>query len=351
MAPAYRPAGWYRAKSTLHRRARGRASPSFLGVDAAIAFVSGHGTNETTLGHLFGAGDLILHDALAHNSIVQGAILVGARRRAFPHNDYEALDKLLTELRPAYRRVCVAIEGVYSMDGDIANLPAFVEIKRKHKALLYIDEAHSIGVLGRTGRGIGEHWGVNRDDVDVWMGTVSKALGSCGGYIAGNRALVDYLKYTAPGFVFSNGMSPPNAAAAVAALQLLQREPAAYSAAARLSRLFLSLAREAGLNTGLSNGTPIIPVILGNSLNSLRLSQALFERGISVQPILYPAVEERAARLRFFITSKHTEQQIRETVRAMTEELAKIDPGYSGSPAAYQNGATPHATHAKSVSA
>lgn len=307
----------------LHRDLES-AIADFLGVDAAIACVGGHSTNETTLGHLFGAGDLILHDALAHNSIVQGAILSGARRRAFPHNDYEALDKLLTELRPAYRRVCIAVEGVYSMDGDFPNLPAFVEVKRRHKAFLYVDEAHSLGVMGRTGRGIGEHWAISRRDVDVWMGTLSKAIGSCGGYIAGSRALVEYLKYTSPGFVFAAGITPPNAAAALASFQVLEREPERIERLHARARLFLTLAREAGLDTGLSNGTPIIPVILGNSHLALRLSEALFERGINVQPILHPAVEERAARLRFFITAKHSERQIRDTVKAVAEELAKI---------------------------
>jgi 8-amino-7-oxononanoate synthase len=314
----------------------------FVGVDDSIVFVGGHATNETTLGHLFGAGDLILHDSLAHNSIVQGAILSGARRRAFPHNDYETLDKLLTELRPAYRRVCIAIEGTYSMDGDFPELPPFVEIKRRHRAFLYVDEAHSLGIMGKTGRGISEHWGIDPREVDIWMGTLSKALGSCGGFIAGNRALIEYLKYTAPGFVFANGISPPNAAAALAAIQLLQKEPDRVQRLRDRSRLFLNLAREAGLNTGLSNGTPIVPVILGNSLNALRLSHALFARGISVQPILHPAVEERAARLRFFLTSKHTEQQLRDTVRAVAEELAKIDPEHTSRPA-HQNGAVKQA--------
>lgn len=309
----------------------------FLGVDASIVFVGGHSTNETTLGHLFGAGDLILHDGLAHNSIVQGAILSGARRRAFPHNDPVACEKLLAELRPTYRRVCIAIEGVYSMDGDIANLPAFVELKRKHHALLYVDEAHSIGVLGKTGRGVSEYWGVAAREVDIWMGTLSKALGSCGGYIAGSAALVEYLKYTAPGFVFANGISPPNAASALAAIRLLDREPERVERLGMRSRLFLSLAEAAGLNTGMSSGTPIVPVIIGNSLNALRLSHALFERGVNVQPILHPAVEERAARLRFFLTAKHSEEQIRSTVALVAEELAKIDPRCGRSPS-YQNG-------------
>ncbi len=311
----------------LHRELE-QALADFIGAEAALVFVGGHSANETTIGHLFGAGDLILHDALAHNSIVQGAILSGARRRAFPHNDWEALDKLLTELRPTYRRVVIAIEGVYSMDGDIADVPRFVEVKKRHKAFLYVDEAHSMGVLGEHGRGIGEHFDIPAKDVDIWMGTLSKSFGSCGGYIAGNRALVEYLKYTAPGFLFAAGMTPQNTAAALASLRLLQAEPQRVARLRERSELFLNLARQRGLNTGMSHGSPIVPVILGNSLDSLRLSQALFDRGINVQPILYPAVEERAARLRFFITSTHTDRQIRDTVDAVAEELEKIDPRY-----------------------
>ena len=178
----------------------------FIGTEAAVTFVGGHATNESVIGHLVGPGDLVLQDALAHNSIVQGAILSGARRRPFTHNDWQAADRLLEQFRHEYRRVLLVIEGVYSMDGDFPDLPRFIEVKKRHKALLMIDEAHSIGVLGHHGRGIGEHFDVNRSDVDIWMGTMSKALGSCGGYIAGSRALVEFLKYTAPGFVFSVGL-------------------------------------------------------------------------------------------------------------------------------------------------
>ena len=194
--------------------------------------------------------------------------------------------------------------------------------------MLYVDEAHSLGVLGRTGRGMCEHFGVDPREVDVIMSTLSKAFGSCGGAISGSRALVEYLKYTAPGFVFANGITPANTAAALASVRLLEAEPDRVTRLHERAELFLSLARERGLNTGPSQSTPVIPVILGNSLDSLRLSQALFERGINVQPILHPAVEEKAARLRFFITSRHTEKQIRDTVDAVTEELEKINPRY-----------------------
>jgi 8-amino-7-oxononanoate synthase/acyl carrier protein len=313
----------------LHRELE-RAIADFIGADDAIAFVGGHSTNETTVGHLFGPGDLILHDALAHNSIVQGCILSGAHRRPFPHNNWQVVDRLLADLRGDYRRVLVAIEGVYSTDGDIPDLPRFIEVTKRHKAFLMVDEAHSAGVLGPQGRGIGEYFGVDPQNVDLWMGTLSKSFGSCGGYIAGCRAMVEYLKYTAPGFVYSVGISPANAAAALAAIRLVKDEPERVARLHERAGLFLTLARSRGLNTGLSKDSPIVPVILGDSIHCLRLSRAMFDRGINVQPILYPAVEERAARLRFFITASHTEAQIRHSIDVAAEEVERIDPKYLG---------------------
>jgi 8-amino-7-oxononanoate synthase len=301
-----------------------QALAAFLATPAAIVFVSGHATNVTSIGHLLGPDDLILHDILAHDSIVQGAMLAGATRRAFAHNDWQALDILLSEVRHRYRRVLIAIEGVYSMDGDFPELPRFLELRQKHKTLLLVDEAHSLGTMGATGRGVGEHWGVARSDVDLWMGTLSKSLASCGGYIAGSSELVEYLKYTAPGFVYSVGLAPPSAAAALAALTVLQREPRRVARLRELAALFLELARERGLDTGLTAGTPVVPVIVGSSVKALGLSRALFDRGINVQPILSPAVPARSARLRFFITTNHSEAQIRDTVSAVADELANL---------------------------
>ena len=313
-----------------------QAIAQFLATEAAITFVGGHSTNETVIGHLVGPGDLVLHDALAHNSIVEGALLSGARRRPFAHNDAQVAGQLLDQFRQDYRRVLMVIEGVYSMDGDIPDLPQFIEVKRRHKALLMIDEAHSIGTLGHHGRGIGEYFGVDRKDVDIWMGTMSKSLGSCGGYIAGCKVLVDYLKYTVPGFVYSVGLPPAAAAAALASIRILEREPQRVARLQENARLFLTLARQQGMNTGTSRDTPVVPIILGNSVLCLQLSQALFARGINVQPILHPAVEESAARLRFFVTSLHTEDQIRYTIQVLAEELAKMQfhdtiPGDRGS--------------------
>ena len=291
----------------------------FLGCEDTIVLVGGHSTNEGVIGHLLNEKDMILFDSLAHNSIVEGALLSGARRRPFPHNDWEAVDWILSKHRGEYRRVLIAVEGVYSMDGDYPDLPKLIEAKKRHRAMLMVDEAHSLGVLGATGRGIGEHFGVDRRDVDLWMSTLSKTFASCGGYISGSKELVEYLKYTAPNFVFSVGISPPNCAAALAALRLLEREPQRVEQLRRNSLLFLELAKERGFNTGMSNGTAVVPVILGNSMLALQMSKALFDRGMNVQPILHPAVEEKAARLRFFITSAHTEEQICRTMDALVD--------------------------------
>ena len=251
-------------------------------------------------------------------------MLSGADRRSFAHNDWNALDTVLTEVRHQYRRVLIAIEGTYSMDGDFPDLAAFVKVKNRHSAFLMVDEAHSLGTLGKTGRGISEHAGIRASDVDVWMGTLSKSLGSCGGYIAGESALIELLKFTAPGFVYSVGLSPPNAAAALSALRLLREQPERVADLQANSALFLRLAKECGLNTGTSEKTPIVPAILGNSQLALQLSAAMFRRGINVQPIMYPAVEEKAARLRFFITSCHTPDQIHAAVATLSSELSLL---------------------------
>jgi 8-amino-7-oxononanoate synthase len=304
----------------IHRELE-RALAAVHGVDDCVVFVSGHATNVSTIGHLFGPKDLIVHDALIHNSALIGSELSGARRMPFAHNDWEALDRLLTQCRLQYERVLIAVEGLYSMDGDVPDLPHFVEIKRRHCAFLMVDEAHSLGVLGRSGRGVQEHFGLSGSDVDIWMGTLSKALASCGGYIAGERALVEHLKCAAPGFVYSVAMPPSAAAAALAALRLLHAEPQRSRTLQARGRLFLEAARARGINTGLSIGLSVIPAITHSSLKAVRLSEALFRRKINVQPIVYPAVQERSARLRFFISSEHTEDQIRATVEALAEEM------------------------------
>ncbi|MFI8501564.1 aminotransferase class I/II-fold pyridoxal phosphate-dependent enzyme [Streptomyces sp. NPDC085524] len=297
-----------------------------LGCEDALSLANGHATNVTVIGHLVGPGDLVVHDSLAHDSILQGCKLSGATRRPFPHNDAAALDAILTQVRDQYRRVLVVVEGVYSMDGDIADLPAIVRVKQRHGALLMIDEAHSIGTTGATGRGIGEHFGIDRRAVELWSGTLSKALAGCGGYVAGSRAVVEYLRYTAPGFVYSAGMTPADTAASLTALRVLRAEPERVARLAENAALFAGLARDEGIDIGESRGTAIVPCIVGDSPKTLRLAEALFGQGVSVNPILYPAVPESMARLRFFVTSEHTPGQIRRTVAALAQELRHLDP-------------------------
>jgi 8-amino-7-oxononanoate synthase len=294
------------------------------GAEDSVVLVGGHATNVTVIGLLLGRDDVIVHDALIHNSIVQGAMLSGARRVSFRHLDYEQADRLLAEARPRTGNALLVIEGHYSMDGDVPDLPAFVAAARRHGAWLMVDEAHALGVLGPHGFGSADRFGIDPSTVDIWMGTLSKTLVSCGGYIAGARELIDYLKLAAPGFVFSVGMAPPAAAAALAALRLLEREPERVHRLNDRAALFLRLLQEGGLDVGGSIGSAIVPVITGSSIRAGRLAQALFERGINVQPILYPAVPERAARLRFFLTSAHSEAQIRKTARILVEENQRV---------------------------
>jgi 8-amino-7-oxononanoate synthase len=308
----------------LHQQLE-RAVAEFVGTEDSIVYIGGHATNVSTIGHLFGKNDLIVHDSLSHNSILQGCILSGATALAFPHNDYSALEAILRDRRQRYNRVLIVLEGVYSTDGDIPDLPKFIEVKKRYKTFLMVDEAHSIGVLGEHGRGIGELFGVNPADVDLWMGTFSKSFASCGGYIAGCKELVEYLKYTAPGFVYSVGMSPANTAAALASFQVLQAEPQRVARLQQQAKLFLDLARQRGLNTGMSHGSPVIPIIVGDTFKCIQLSQALFDRGINVQPLGAPSVPEGTARLRFFLTCTHTEAQIRSTVDILVQEWAKLE--------------------------
>lgn len=279
-------------------------------VEDCVVFVSGHATNVSTIGYLFGPKDLVVHDSLIHNSVLEGIRLSGAARRAFPHNDSQALDSLLAEVRGQFERVLIVVEGLYSMDGDIPDLPALIDIKRRHQAFLMVDEAHSLGVLGATGRGIREHCGTAGKDVDIWMGTLSKALASCGGYIAGEGALIENLKYSVPGFVYSVGIAPPLAAASLEALRIMLCEPERVARLRSRARIFLERLGEVDVNTGFSQGHAVVPVITGSSLKAVRLSTQLFETGINVQPIIHPAVEEKAARLRFFLSAMHSDDEL-----------------------------------------
>lgn len=303
---------------SLHRRLESGLA-RFLRQDDCLALVGGHATNVTLLAHWMESPDLILHDSLSHNSILQGAQASQARRLSFPHNDTAALEAILRKVRTRFRRVLIVVEGIYSMDGDIAPLPELVRLKHQYGCLLMVDEAHSLGVLGKTGRGICEHFEVASQDVDLLMGTLSKTLASCGGYLAGSKPLIDYLRYTLPGFVYSVGLSPPLAGSALAALELLEQEPERVEKLRQNSQFFWQGCQDLGLPLGTSQATPVVPIILGDSLACAKMCRDLQERGIEVKPIVYPAVEESASRLRFFLSSRHTTEQLGATLQALRE--------------------------------
>lgn len=289
--------------------------------EGCLTYVSGHAANVATIGALLGPRDLILHDALAHNSIVMGALLSQAHRRAFAHNDMAGLEATLGEIRGQYERVLIVAEGLYSMDGDACDLPTLIAIKQRHQAWLMIDDAHGLGALGERGSGVFEHFGVKPHGVDIWMGTLSKTLAACGGYIAGPSTLIEFLKRTAGGFVYSVAMPPTIAAAALAALELLHSEPQRVARLRANGKAFVEAARRAGLDTGASIGASIAPIMTGSSVRAVALSQRLFDRGVNVQPIIYPAIPERLARLRFFLSSEHTIAQIEAVIPLIASEL------------------------------
>ena len=297
------------------------------GLDDSLVFTAGHMTNVNVIGHLMKPTDLILHDELIHDSALQGIKLSGAGRRAYRHEDPEHLAQLLRELRPHHEKCLIVVEGVYSMDGDISLLPEFVALKERHGCLLMVDEAHSFGVCGETGRGVGEHWAhkVDPRQADLWMGTLSKSLASCGGWIAGSSAMIRYLRYTAPGFVYSAGITAANGVAALAALRLMREEPWRVKKLQDNAKTFHDALVARDIDTGPAlGGSGVIPAITGNSMHALLLSARLKQQGVNVQPIVYPAVADDSARLRFFLSSTHSERQLVHTAELVATNLAAI---------------------------
>lgn len=290
----------------------------------AVCFVSGYLTNATVIDCLVGPNDLVIHDELIHNSVLAGVKLSGATRRFFRHNDAADLEEILNDIVGDFDRVLVIVEGIYSMDGDIAPLPAMVELRAKFGFWLMVDEAHSLGVLGERGRGTFEHFSIDPSTVDIWMGTLSKTASSCGGYVAGCSALVEILKAHAGGFVYSVGLAPALASSALVSLGVLETEADRVKKLRKNGQQFLKLARSAGLDTGSSAGFSVVPVIVGDSLRAVELSNELLKAGVNALPIIYPAVQEGLARLRFFLTSDHTHEQIETAVRLTAKILGEL---------------------------
>ena len=297
----------------------------FLGTEAALAMVSGHGTNQAILRTLVGPGDLIAVDQLAHNSIYEGIRLSGAAHVTFPHNDHAWLDQKLADIRDDYNRVIVVTEGLFSMDGDTPDLAALVAIRRRHDTWLMVDEAHSFGTLGATGRGIREQQGIAASEIDIIMGTLSKTLCSAGGFVAGSKALIEILAFKAPGFVYSVGLSAPHSAASLAALRALRADPSLPGQLHARAIAFRERLIALGLDVGLSEGWPIIPVMVGDSARAARLSNRLLAEGFNVLPIIAPAVQERHARLRFFLNAAHDPSALEAVATATAALLREID--------------------------
>lgn len=295
----------------------------FVGVDAALVFVSGHAANVSTIGTLMRSDDIIIHDEFVHNSAVVGMRLAGSKTVSFRHNDLDALETILREQRGKYKNALVVVEGLYSTEGDVSDLARIIELKEHYGAWLMVDDAHGIGVLGETGRGCAEFCGVDPRKVDIWMGTLSKALASCGGYIAGNNELIELLKYSAPGFVFSVGLPPSMTASALAAFKILRREPQRLQRLRANGALFLNEAKRLGLDTGRAFGIGMVPIMIGALTKSTKMVTQMYNRGISTSLIVSPGVPVNAGRLRFFISATNTEDEIINAVQVAKEEIAR----------------------------
>ena len=303
-------------EKTLHQELE-KEIADWKHTETALVLVGGHSTNVTCVGNFCGKGDLILYDAIAHNSVAQGCQLSLATCRPFPHNDYEALEGILRTQRHKYAKVLIIIEGAYSMDGDIAPVPKFVEIKKKYGCFLMVDEAHSACVIGKTGGGVDEYFGLDGKDIDIKMGTLSKGLGTCGGYLAGSKAIIEYMRYNLPGFVFSVGLSPALAAASLCAIRLLRSDPSIMQRMERNIKCFVNEAHKRNLNTCLAGETAIVPIMVGSDEDAFLLSNMLRYKGVFVPPAVYPAVPKGKARLRFCVISEHQPEQIVEALDAL----------------------------------
>jgi 8-amino-7-oxononanoate synthase len=293
----------------------------FLGAESALVFATGYMANVGVIPALVGRGDAVVSDALSHASIIDGCRLARADVRVFAHGDLDALSRALEELAPRHRRVLLAVDGVYSMDGDVAPLAEMLTLARRHGAMLLLDDAHGTGALGAAGGGTAELCGVT-DGLDVQVGTLGKALGSFGAFAAGSRALRELLVNTARSFIFSCALAPPQVAAARAALELVRREPwRRRRLQQNAQRLRSRLARH-GISTALST-SHIVPVVIGDNARTMRVCEALLARGFYTQGIRYPSVPEGTARLRITPMATHEAAEIDALCDAVAQEIAR----------------------------
>ncbi|MEA2021255.1 MAG: pyridoxal phosphate-dependent aminotransferase family protein [Candidatus Caldatribacteriota bacterium] len=283
----------------------------FKGAEAAITYTSGYVTNLAAITSLYQRGDLIVMDKIDHASIIDGCILSGARHKTFLHNDMNSLEHILADSDDFVNKI-VIVDGVYSMEGDVANLPEISQLAKKYNAKVMVDEAHSIGVLGKTGHGIEEHFGL-KNAVDIHMGTLSKTIPSVGGYIAGDKDMVDYLRHNSRPFIFSAPLPPVTAAVAKAALEVIEDEPERIENLRKNMKKFRTGIRSMGYNIGESI-TAIVPLIVGNEEDTLELCKIVNDEGVFICPIIFPAVPKGTNRLRSHVLSTHTDEDIEEAL-------------------------------------
>ncbi len=308
----------------VHRELEAALAHNY-GAEAAQLYVSGHATNVSVIAALAGDGDVIIHDSFVHNSVTAGARMSTAARRSFPHDDLDGLERHLIAARAEFRNILVVVEGLYSMDGDLPDLVRLADLKARYGFWLMVDEAHALGCAGASGRGSFEHFSVDPTLVDVWMGTLSKTLASTGGYIAGSAELIEFLRYKADGFVFSVALPPALAASALCALELMAREPERVQSLQANGKYFLERAAALGLDTGLSAGFGVLPIVVGDSALATKLSERLFDRGINVAPVTFPGVPMQSARLRFFLSAAHDRDQIDIALTTVRQELDRLE--------------------------
>ena len=292
---------------TLHMELEEKIA-RFKQVDASVVFQSGFAANAGTVQAILGKEDVIISDELNHASIIDGCRLSRAEIKVFPHKDVEACEKILQEIQDRGGRKLLITDGVFSMDGDIAPLPALVELAEKYGCIMMIDDAHSSGVLGRNGRGTVDHFNLH-GRVDIQVGTLSKAIGALGGYVCSTRDTIDFLCHRARPFLFSTSHPPSVAATSIAALEVLEQEPQLIDDLWANTKFFKEGLKKLGFNTGLSE-TPITPVIVGEATLAHEFSRQLFRAGVFAQGIGYPTVPQDKARIRTIVTATHTQEEL-----------------------------------------
>lgn len=292
--------------TTVHRKLEARLA-AFMHAEDAVVFSSGYVTNLAAISTLVGRGECVIGDQWNHASIVDGCRMSGAEFLEFKHNDMDSLEEALAKTDG--RRTLVVVDAVFSMDGDIVDLPIVVELCRKYNALLMVDEAHSLGVLGKTGRGIQEHFSLGPDAIDVKMGTLSKTLAGCGGFIAAREEITTYLRHHARGYIFSGALPAGQASVAIAALEVLDREPELVERLRENVEQYLNGLKLLGFDTAKSV-TPIVPVMTQNDEITLEMTRICRSEGLLVIPVCYPAVPIDAPRLRTCVSAIHSRQDI-----------------------------------------